>query len=47
MKHISLRLAWHDDGWNGHVCKKPDSADLQSVQHIITSKLCYRHSSSQ
>ena len=21
--HISLRLAWHDDGWNGHVCKKP------------------------
>ena len=23
MKHISLRLAWHDDGWNGHVCKNP------------------------
>lgn len=22
-KHISLRLAWHDDGWNGHVCKEP------------------------
>ena len=22
-KHISLRLAWHDDGWNGHVCKNP------------------------
>jgi RecD/TraA family predicted helicase len=22
-KHISLRLAWHDDGWNGHICKNP------------------------
>lgn len=23
IKHISLRLAWHDDGWNGHVCREP------------------------
>ena len=22
-KHISLRLAWHSEGWNGHICKKP------------------------
>lgn len=22
-KHISLRLAWHDDGWNGHICHEP------------------------
>lgn len=22
-KHMSLRLAWHSDGWNGHICKKP------------------------
>lgn len=21
--HMSLRLAWHNDGWNGHICKKP------------------------
>lgn len=21
--HVSARLAWHDDGWNGHICKKP------------------------
>ena len=21
--HMSLRLAWHDSGWNGHICKKP------------------------
>ena len=23
IKHMSLRLAWHSDGWNGHICKKP------------------------
>ena len=22
--HIMARLAWHDDGWNGKVCEKPD-----------------------
>lgn len=22
-KHLSLRLAWHGDGWNGCVCKNP------------------------
>lgn len=21
--HISLRLAWHDNGWNGHICREP------------------------
>ena len=24
-KHISLRLAWHNDGWNGKICKNPKS----------------------
>ena len=23
MEHMSARLAWHMDGWNGHVCKSP------------------------
>jgi exodeoxyribonuclease V alpha subunit len=22
--HISARLAWHDSGWNGHVCRAPE-----------------------
>ncbi len=22
--HISARLAWHDDGWNGHICRQPE-----------------------
>jgi exodeoxyribonuclease V alpha subunit len=21
--HISVRLAWHNDGWNGHICQNP------------------------
>lgn len=21
--HISARLAWHDDGWNGCICRNP------------------------
>ena len=21
--HMSIRLAWHNEGWNGHICKKP------------------------
>lgn len=21
--HMSIRLAWHNDGWNGHICQKP------------------------
>lgn len=23
MNHMSIRLAWHDNGWNGHICKNP------------------------
>lgn len=22
--HITARIAWHDDGWNGRVCAKPE-----------------------
>ena len=21
--NISVRLAWHADGWNGHICRDP------------------------
>jgi len=23
IKHLSARLAWHMDGWNGHICRDP------------------------
>ncbi|OPY56982.1 MAG: hypothetical protein A4E55_01892 [Pelotomaculum sp. PtaU1.Bin035] len=25
MFHLSARLAWHMDGWNGRICKEPAS----------------------
>jgi hypothetical protein len=24
LRHISIRVPWHDDGWRGTVCKKPE-----------------------
>ena len=21
--HLSIRVPWHDSGWNGHVCRNP------------------------
>ena len=24
-QHISVRVPWHDDGWNGYVCKEPSA----------------------
>ena len=23
LRHISIRVPWHDNGWNGTVCKEP------------------------
>lgn len=23
LRHISIRVPWHDSGWNGTVCKEP------------------------
>ena len=25
IRHITVRLAWHDNGWNGHICSAPDA----------------------
>ena len=22
--HLTARLAWHDDGWNGRICERPE-----------------------
>lgn len=24
MKHLSIRVAWHDNKWNGTVCSRPN-----------------------
>ena len=31
--HISVRLAWHMDGWNGHICNNPASNVYCIGQH--------------
>ncbi|MCA1703743.1 MAG: hypothetical protein LC808_10965 [Actinobacteria bacterium] len=31
--HLSARLAWHMEGWNGHVCRDPASNTFCVGQH--------------
>lgn len=33
IKHLSLRLAWHNEGWNGNICKDPKSNVYCVGQH--------------
>lgn len=33
IKHLSLRLAWHNEGWNGNICKDPRSNVYCIGQH--------------
>jgi hypothetical protein len=28
LRHISIRVPWHDDGWRGTVCTKPEQKFL-------------------
>lgn len=37
--HLSVRLCWHDSGWNGHVCKQPTNNKFCiALPHIRESK---------
>lgn len=31
VKHVSIRVPWHDSGWNGTVCRKPETNTACSV----------------
>lgn len=37
--HMSIRLAWHSDGWNGHFCKKPCENTFCVGQHSYPGDL--------
>jgi len=26
--HLTARLAWHVDGWNGRICEKPECTPI-------------------
>jgi len=37
VKHLSVRMAWHDSGWNGRICKDP-AANVHCVgEHSLLS----------
>ncbi len=38
-KHMSIRLAWHSEGWNGHICKKPCENTYCIGQHSYPGDL--------
>ena len=38
-KHMSIRLAWHNNGWNGHICEKPSENTYCIGQHSYPGSL--------
>lgn len=39
MKHLSIRVAWHDNGWNGTVCNNPaNNSFCLQLKRIYESK---------
>lgn len=39
LRHISLRVPWHDNGWNGRVCKNPKrNLSCLRLKNILLSK---------
>ena len=37
--HMSIRLAWHNEGWNGHFCRKPCENSYCIGQHSYPGNL--------
>lgn len=40
--HLTIRLAWHDDGWNGRVCEKPDCNSYCTGRHSYPGNVIAR-----
>ena len=36
--HLSVRLCWHDSGWNGNVCKVPEKNTFCVCVDIVRKK---------
>lgn len=36
-KHLTVRMAWHDNRWNGRVCSDPESNWYCSGTHSLLS----------
>jgi len=37
--HISARIAWHDSGWNGHICRNPKGNTYCIGQHSYPGEM--------
>lgn len=43
MKHISIRVPWHDKKWNGHVCNSPSNNPFcMMLRNISEAKNCQK-----
>lgn len=39
LRHLSIRVPWHDDGWRGVVCKAPShNMDCLRLKRIAKSR---------
>lgn len=38
MKHLTLRVAWHDNKWNGSICKDPENNTYCNGFHSLLSE---------
>ena len=46
MKHISIRVPWHDMKWNGHVCNSPSNNPFcMMLKNIFEAKNCQKEES--
>ena len=40
MKHISVRVPWHDNGWDSHLCTNPRcNTFCKQLPNIVNSKV--------
>ncbi|MBZ5529573.1 MAG: ATP-dependent RecD-like DNA helicase [Acidobacteriia bacterium] len=40
VKHITVRMAWHDDNWNGRVCKKPhENIYCNGIHSLLSARI--------
>lgn len=38
VRHVAVRLAWHDSGWNGNICKDPAANTYCVGEHSLLSE---------
>ncbi|MBT1699628.1 AAA family ATPase [Fulvivirgaceae bacterium PWU4] len=43
LKHFTLRVAWHDNAWDGHICKNPEANRYCSGYHSLLSERIRRN----